>query len=378
VNLLDVAVLCCAGAAVASGWRFGFVARLLAWAGVTVGLMVGIPLVPHVVTNFGGTSPNGRATAGIVFLALAAVVGEGIGLALALVLDRLRPRRRAVSTTNRAAGAAMGLLGTISVAWLVVPAATTLPGWPREVAHTSFAASALGRLAPRSGFSTSLSRSIAGAPFAPPRRASDPPAAQAPPTAGALEPTTFVRVRAAVVKVESNECGVLRTGTGWVAGRHLVVTAAHVVAGDRTPRIADATGASHRTAVVAFDPRLDVALLRASDLDAPTLARGTATRGETTLVFGHPDGGDTRVSLSRVAAVVVMTYRDDRQPDPTLRRIYVLDARLHDGDSGGPLVNTRGEVTAMVFGATNGSAYAVSVGPLGQVRYDHEAARRCD
>ena len=86
-----------------------------------------------------------------------------------------------------------------------------------------------------------------------------------------------------MVKVLGTACGLGVEGSGWVAGDGLVVTNAHVVAGQDDTRVLlrgrepglDATA-------VAFDPRNDLAVLRVSGLGAHALplarARARAPR----------------------------------------------------------------------------------------------------
>jgi S1-C subfamily serine protease len=275
-------------------------------------------------------------------------VGEGAGLALAIVLGRLRDARAASSSANRVAGAACGLTGALVVAWLAMPSLTALQGWPSRLAHGSFVAGALDDVAPRVSFSTALSSAIAQAPYQRPSHEAAPRRAQPPPS-GALSRERSLEVRAAVVQVQSGACDVVKTGMGWVAKRSLVVTNAHVVAGNRRPTVEDASRRSHRAVVVAFDRRLDLAVLRVPDLHAARLRLGKVRKEEIAYVFGAHE------APAGVAGLSFMTDEDVR------RHVYVLDARVREGDSGAPLVNARGEVAGVVFGDDGGTAYAITV-----------------
>ena len=85
----------------------------------------------------------------------------------------------------------------------------------------------------------------------------------------AAEPRDRARARrrrareASVVRIIGTACGLGVEGSGWFATPQLVVTAAHVVAGehDTTVQIPGNRG-SFRADVVAFDARNDVAVLR--------------------------------------------------------------------------------------------------------------------
>src|SRR5262249_1976324 len=79
------------------------------------------------------------------------------------------------------------------------------------------------------------------------------------------------QVRAAgrsVVRVLGTACGLGVQGSGWVAGNGIVVTNAHVVAGeDDTTVQVQGTGAHLPARAILFDPHDDVAVLRVSGLN---------------------------------------------------------------------------------------------------------------
>ena len=62
MNLLDVAILSVALGAGFGGWRLGFIARVFAWAGVALGLVIAVRFLPRIVTTFGGTTADDRVT----------------------------------------------------------------------------------------------------------------------------------------------------------------------------------------------------------------------------------------------------------------------------------------------------------------------------
>ena len=79
------------------GWRLGFVARVFAWAGVALGLVIGVHFVPRVVTAFGGTSADDRVTVAVLFLVLVATLGQALGLGIGVIVHRVRRRRHAAA-----------------------------------------------------------------------------------------------------------------------------------------------------------------------------------------------------------------------------------------------------------------------------------------
>jgi S1-C subfamily serine protease len=97
-------------------------------------------------------------------------------------------------------------------------------------------------------------------------------------------------------------------------------------------------------AVLAFDERKDIAVIKIAAFDLPTLTLGNSNTiqvGEPVLALGNPHGLQGSVSTGIVSSV-----RDD----PLGRGFKVIqtDAAINFGNSGGPLVNERGEVVAIV------------------------------
>ena len=96
-------------------------------------------------------------------------------------------------------------------------------------------------------------------------------------------------------------CGLGIEGSGWVAGPDLVVTNAHVVAGEDDTTVTPATGATLDATAVHYDPHNDLAILAwpASACRplriVPELRPGTAGA-----VLGYPENGPFTVAPARV------------------------------------------------------------------------------
>ena len=118
MNPLDVAIVVLLVAATLGGYQLGFAARLLAWAGVAIGLVVGSLFVARVVTAFGGDQPDGRVTVAALFLLMTASAGQGLGL----TISRLVPRvARPDAIYDRFAGALLGGGGVLVLVWMLTP-----------------------------------------------------------------------------------------------------------------------------------------------------------------------------------------------------------------------------------------------------------------
>ena len=120
MNALDLVVLVLAVGAGFGGWRLGFAARVLAWAGVVVGLAIGASFLPRIVTAFGGTRAENRASVAMLFLFLVATLGQTVGLVLGVLVHRMSSKDSALPRWDRAAGAAVGALGVLVLLWMVI------------------------------------------------------------------------------------------------------------------------------------------------------------------------------------------------------------------------------------------------------------------
>ena len=122
----------------------------------------------------------------------------------------------------------------------------------------------------------------------------DGPEARVPAPTRAIARAAGVEAAAgSVVKILGNACGLGVEGSGWVAGRELVVTNAHVVAGQKDTRVllrGRQPGLDARA--VAFDSRNDLAVLRVPGLEAAALTLASDPR------IRHL-GGDPRLPRQR-------------------------------------------------------------------------------
>jgi S1-C subfamily serine protease len=173
-------------------------------------------------------------------------------------------------------------------------------------------------------------------------------------------------VRAAegsVVRVLGTACGLAVSGSGWVAAPDLVVTAAHVVAGQEESTVQlDET--SLRAHAVAFDPRNDIAVLRVSgSLGARPLPIGDAGRGEAVAILGYPGNGPFTAVAGRIGRTTTVLSEDAYGHGPVTRTITSLRGLVRHGNSGGPAVSSEGEVEATVFAARIGSDGGFGVPP---------------
>src|SRR5205807_5231578 len=168
-------------------------------------------------------------------------------------------------------------------------------------------------------------------------------------------------------------CGVGVEGTGWVARPNLVVTAAHVVAGQHDTVVELQSGGRLPADVVDFDRRNDVAVLRVRELALRPLALVSAKTGTAVAVLGFPENGPFTVTPARIGHTSVVLAEDAYGSGPVPRTITSLRGRVRHGDSGAPAVDADGAVEATIFAARLGAVGGYGV-PADVVRDDLEAA----
>jgi S1-C subfamily serine protease len=150
-------------------------------------------------------------------------------------------------------------------------------------------------------------------------------------------------------------CGVGVEGTGWVARRGLVVTAAHVVAGQDDTVVDLQSGGRLPADVVAFDRSNDIAVLRVSDLHLRPLPLVSARPGTAVAVLGFPENGPFTATPARIGRTSTVLAEDAYGSGPVSRAITSLRGRVRHGDSGAPAVDARGAVHTTVFAARLGA-----------------------
>lgn len=352
MTALDAALGVAVVLAVLGGARMGFLRRSLSWLGLVGGLVAGAWIVGRYVrpdTSTGG--PGVREfliSVGIVLLASA--LGQAAGMAVGA--HARQGVGRAGGRVDSAAGAAIGLVGLVLAAWVILPAMTDVEGWPAREARSSWAArwihDHLGDPpAPLDNLPKALG--VDGLPrvFENLREA---PSVEPPPAGLTLSSEALATAEASVFRVVGSGCGDrLQTGSSWVVATDVVVTNAHVVAGATTFRVERPDGVGRDAEVIGFDPSRDVAVLRVAGLGAAPLGIGDATEGTTGAVIGFPGGGPLTVANARVDRTVDAVGRDIYDRNPVTRRVHILGAALRPGDSGGPMVDAAGKVVAMAF-----------------------------
>jgi S1-C subfamily serine protease len=185
-------------------------------------------------------------------------------------------------------------------------------------------------------------------------RIDGPEARVPPPRAAIARDPEVAAASASVVKILGTACGVGVEGSGWVAEPGVVVTNAHVVAGqDDTRVLARGNEPGLEAQAIFFDPRNDLAILRVDGLDAPELPLARDPEpGTSAAILGFPLNGPYDVRAGRVGDTREVVSQDAYGRGPVRREIVSLRGAVRSGNSGGPMVDGAGRVVTTIFAAT--------------------------
>jgi Trypsin-like peptidase domain len=166
--------------------------------------------------------------------------------------------------------------------------------------------------------------------------------------------------RHSVLRVFGTACGLGVEGSGWVVAPGLVVTNAHVVAGETDTQVQiDGVGPGHAAHTLVFDPHNDIAILSVPGLTLRTLRVDVhPTSGVATAILGYPLDGAFDAEPGRLGQTETVETQDAYGHGHVLRSITALRGKVRPGNSGGPMVDGRGRVVATVFAALTGAPRA--------------------
>jgi S1-C subfamily serine protease len=380
VNVFDIVLVVLAVSAAVGGYRLGFVARATSWLGLVVGLVAGAYLLRRIVPEMQDTGQATKSLVAVGLLVGAALVGLSLGLVLGTRLYAELPPG-AARRADRAAGGVIGVVGVLVALWLLLPVLAHIPGLMSEQARGSAIAREVSDRFPDPPDTLAVLRRFVGdEPFPQVFDALRPaPDAGTAPEQSGLSTAVANQVVQSTVKVTGEACSRIQEGSGFFVGPDLVVTNAHVVAGETGTEVELADGRTFDATVVAFDPERDLAVLR-TDGEAQALSLRAASTGDTGGVFGHPGGGGLEVSPFRVAEEITAVGRDIYDQGSTSRDVLVLASDLAPGDSGSALVDPQGQVIGVAFAVAPdkpGVAYALAISELRDV-LDTDLSRERD
>jgi S1-C subfamily serine protease len=358
VTAVDWAILAFCALLALYGYLQGFIVGVLSLAGFAAGAFAGARLGPLLLP--GGAHSRFAPLFGLLGALLAGGVLasglEGLG-AHARAALRL-PGLRAVD--GLLGGLLTGCVG-LGIAWIVGAVAAQSADSPtlRADIQRSAILRGLNELLPPSG---PLLHALAR--FDPLPSVTGPAAAVPAPNPAILRMTGVRQAAASVVRVLGTACGLGVEGSGWVAAPGLVVTNAHVVAGESDTTVEVGGNPPNLSAeLVDFDPRDDIAVLRVAALDRPPLPLApVSTAGTPVAILGYPLNGPLDAEPGRIGQTQVVSTEDAYGNGPVLRSVTPLRGLVRPGNSGGPLIDPAGRVAGTVFAAITGGQGAAGPG----------------
>lgn len=344
----------------------GLVWSGLSLAGLLVGAFLGGRLAPFVLAH-GASSPYAPVVALLAAVTLA-VAFEVVGSIVGGIIRR-RERAAGLRLIDSTGGVVAGALIGLAAVWVLGAMALQLPGQTqlRRAVQRSIVLQRLNSIVPPRTLLNALRRVD---PF--PTLAGPPVPTQPP------DPSVLARpgVRAAapsVVRIVGTACGLGIEGSGWVARPGVVVTAAHVVAGEDDTTVTPLSGGTLPAQTIFFDPQNDIAVLRVPGLTLQPLRLVDPRPGTPVAIVGYPENGPLDAVPGRIGGTSTV-FAEDAYGHAVRRTVTSLSGDIRHGDSGGPAVDANGAVEATVFAARLGGPGGYGV-PASIVRRDLGSAR---
>jgi S1-C subfamily serine protease len=357
VNIVDFVLI---GAIIIfawAGWRQGFIAGALSFAGFLGGGLISALWLPGFIE-----ARVDSTFLRVVLVVLGVLVSAIAGQFLTSMLGR---RLRGILTwkpirvVDNVAGMGLNIIALAVVVWILASAIAYLPESnvsqqvrqsrvlvTLDLAVPDVARNTFGGLRDLVG-DTAMPRVFSGFAEVIGPDVDDP-------DDQTLDLPVVEEVRPSVLRISGEACESQINGSGFVYAPEYVLTNAHVVAGIDRPfvqnRLADPP---LRARVVVFDPELDIAVLYVPGLQAPPLrfAQEVGQSGSDALALGFPGGGGFRATPARIRTIVDARGDDIYGNAGVVREVYAFRGDVRPGNSGGPLVNIDGEVLGLVFAA---------------------------
>ncbi|HSF60908.1 MAG TPA: MarP family serine protease [Gaiellaceae bacterium] len=323
------------------GVTTGFLRGAFSLAGFALGAYLGARLAPALLSD---ASPYVPVIA-LTFAILGGMLMRGVAALLAGALRTSLGVIPGMRLVDSLAGLVLGLVAGVLLCWAVGAVLLYLPGQSdlRRSVQRSTILSRINDEFPPERLLETLER------VDPIGVLLGPPAIVPPPDSALARDPDVIRASKSVVRVTGVACGLGLEGSGWIAGRGIVVTNAHVVAGIRRPRVDLPDGAAFTSTVVGFDVTNDLAILRAPGLRARALVLAAPERGTAVALVGYPQNGPLTRTPARLGATKTVLSRDAYARGPITRRVTAIRGVVEPGSSGGPGIDGQGQVRTTVF-----------------------------
>ncbi len=373
---LDWLIVAFAAVLAVFGFRQGFIVGALSFVGFLAGAFLGTRLAPLVLPQ-GSSSPYAPAFGLVGALAGGAILASGLeGLGFRLRRTLVLP---GLGALDGALGALLGAALALGVVWIGAAVAGQTPGarqLRRDIQRSAILRELNSVLPPSGPILNALARldplpSITG-----------PTPDVAPPSSGVARLPAVRAGSRSVVRVLGTACGLAVEGSGWVAEPDVIVTNAHVVAGESDTTVqAGGVGPQLPAEPIAYDYNDDIALLRVPGLGLPALSFASATASGTSgAILGYPENGPFDVEAARIGRTQEVLTDNAYGQGPVRRLLTPFRGLVRPGNSGGPVLDRSGRVLTTVFASTVGGGqhggYGVADTTVRSVLQEAEGGRR--
>ena len=349
LNVLDVFIAVFVVAVILRGARTGFLAGVFSLVGVVVGVSAGSRIAPSLMPEDGNPIYSAGITLGsiLAFAVLGEVIARTIG---GSIRDRLSSPTS--ETLDGFGGAVLGFALSLVLVWAVGVFALQSP--PLAGLYPALRDSRILQALDERMPSGLLTQAVAELEPLPQIRGPEPEVAA--PEGSIVGDPDVQEASARTLRVTSRACGYGIEGSGWVAGRDLVVTNAHVVAGQTATHVeVGPTGRRLPAKVVVFDEMNDIAVLRVNGLGLTPLHLAAPRPGKDAAVIGFPENGPLDIEPARTGPTQRVISGDAYDNGPVERVVTSFRVFVRPGNSGGPAVNEYGRVVSTIFASRTGS-----------------------
>jgi S1-C subfamily serine protease len=375
--ILDIIIIILLISAVLRGKEIGFVQQAFSTVGFFGGLLIGALIEPYTVslahTQLSRSIVTLVTTLGMAFVLL--TVGEYVGIFLKRKVIHLK-----IDKLDNILGSLISIVSVLIGVWLGVAILRTLPyiSFQNDIKSSKIIAALDRNLPPAPNIIADLTHLVDPNGFPRVFNGNEPvPSGSVKLPAYSTLAAAINKDRPSVVKIVGDGCGGIVEGSGFVVKNNMVATNAHVVAGISQPYVEDANG-NHIASVVYFNPNLDFALLRVSNLAGKPLdvSDQIAQNNTPAAALGYPGGGNFKADQAVVMSEFNATGSNIYAQGNTNRKVYEIEADIIPGNSGGPLITTKGLVIGVVFAQSteyNNVGYALVSNPIVSIIHNTSA-----
>lgn len=365
MNGIDVIIILLVLGALTRGATLGFARQASGTAGFIVGLLIGSWASTLVLPHISGS--GSQTLASLCFVLLGGLIGMTAGEIAGIQLKLWLLRTHRLDRVDGWFGSILAACTILLAVWLGASILVLGPssGLQQALKNSRILGLLNADLPPATSVLGSLNQLIDPNGFPEVFKGLEPsPTTQVTvPDLGSFN-TVVASSRASVVKVAGTGCGGIVEGSGFVIAPGEVATNAHVVAGIRSPKIIDENGV-HNTQVMWFDPDIDLAVLKTTNLAGKPLAITSAEQANGTpgVVLGYPGGGNFTAESMAIIDRFTALGRNIYGQGTTTRDVYSLQAHIIPGNSGGPVIGADGQVLGIVFATSttyNNVGYALT------------------